>query len=572
MENSRIADIFDEIADLLELQGGDAFRIRSYRNAARTVRDLPERLADLAADGRDLSELPHIGESSARKIHEILDTGTCRRVEELRKDVPPGLPELMRVPNLGPRKAMMLHEALGVTSIDDLRRAAEAHRVRTVAGFGARTEQKVLEGIQTLQSAAGRVLYRQADEYVHALARHLDGLDSVKRWVVAGSFRRGKETVGDLDLLVEPRDRAAAAEQILRFEDIDRVDLRGQEKVTVRLTGGLQVDFRFVEADAFGAAWLYFTGSKAHNISLRRIAQEHDWKLNEYGLFKGDNRLAGNDEESIYHRLNLAWVPPELREDRGEIDAAASDALPSLIELSDVRGDLQGHTTASDGTASIEEMAMAAKERGYEFYAITDHSKRVTMAGGLDDERCRRHAEAIREANERIPGLWLMAGIEVDILKTGKLDLKDKTLEQLDWVVASVHYDRNLSKKDMTDRLVRAVRSGLVHTIGHPLGRIIGQREPLDFDLDAVFSACAEAGVRMEVNGQPDRLDLPDTLCRQGRDAGVRFTLGTDAHKVQDLAFMRFGINVARRGWLRKGDVLNTLTVRQLRKELTRRA
>ncbi len=570
MENAQIAEVLNEIADLLELKDANQFRVRSYRSAARTVRGLSRRLEDMAADGEDISELPNIGDSTAEKIHEVIEKGTCKRLEDLREELPAGLTQVMRVENVGPKKAMTLHEELGIESLEDLKQAAEDGDIRDVEGFGEKTERKIAEGVDTLAKTSGRILYKEACEHVEALRRHLDGLESVRRWEVAGSFRRAKETVGDLDVLVHSDDRGEATDAILECDAIDHVDSRGKEKVTVHLTGGLQVDFRFFEPESFGAAMLYFTGSKAHNIALRGIARKRDWKLNEYGLSKGDRRLAGKDEEAVYARLNLPWIPPELREDRGEIDAAAGGDLPKLIELDDVRGDLQSHTTASDGVNSIREMAEAARDRGREFYAITDHSKRVTMARGLDDDACREHADAIREVDDDLDGIWVMAGIEVDILKSGKLDLKHKTLEDLDWVVASVHYDRNLPRGKMTGRLVKAVESGVVHCLGHPLGRIIGRREPMAFDTDKVFAACAENDVYVEINAQPDRLDLPDTFCRDAADAGVKFTFGTDAHKIDDLDFLGFAVNVARRGWLGRPDVLNTVTAKTLRKRIRR--
>jgi DNA polymerase (family 10) len=570
MENAQVAEIFDEIADLIELAGGNEFRIRSYRSAARTVRDLSERLEDLVEEGEDLSEIPNIGESTAEKIHEILDTGTCERLEEMRRKVPPGLVALMRVPRLGPRKAMQLHKELGVESLDDLKEACENGKVRDLDGFGEKTEQNLLKGLKTLEETAGRYLYKAAADHVEAIGRHLGGIDAVERYEVAGSFRRRKETVGDLDILVHASDRDEATEAILEYGEIDEVVGKGEEKVTVRLSSGLQIDFRYFDPPSFGAALMYFTGSKAHNIKLRKRAVDRDWKLNEYGLSKGDEQLAGKTEEAVYHRLNLPWIPPELREDRGEIEAAEEDDLPDLVEPDHVRGDLQAHTDATDGANTIREMAQAAADRGYQYFAITDHSKRVTMAGGLDDDAARRHADAIRDADSDIDALWLMAGIEVDILKSGKLDLETKTLEGLDWVVASIHYDRNLEKGKMTERYLAAIESGVVHCLGHPLGRIIGERDPMPLDMDRIFEACAEHGVWIEINAQPDRLDLPDVHVKQAREAGVEFTLGTDAHKIRDLDFMRFGVGVARRGWLERKNILNTRTVKQLRKRLSK--
>ncbi len=569
MENAQIADIFDEIADLLDLQEANQFRIRSYRNAARTVRDLSRRLEELAEDGEDLTELPNIGSSTAEKIHEILDRGTCERLESLREEVPRELTRLMKVPNLGPRKAMKLHKALGVESLEDLKEACEEGRVREVQGMGEKSERNVLKGIKTLEEVTGRILYREAAQHVDSLGGYLKEQSAVNRWEVAGSFRRCKETIGDLDILLQADDREEATEQILQYGSIQEVTSRGEERVSVRLESGLQIDFRYFDPGAFGSALLYFTGSKAHNIAVRRRAVDRDWKLNEYGLFKNDNRLAGKTEEAVYHRLNMGWVPPEMREDRGEVEAAVNGELPQLLELEDMRGDLQAHTDATDGANTLQEMAEAARERGYEYFALTDHSQRVTMAGGLDEEETRRRADEIRELNESLEDIWLMAGIEVDVLKDGSLDLEEDVLDELDWVVVSVHYDRNMDEGPMTDRVVSALRSGVVHCLGHPLGRIIGERDPIAIDLDRVFEACAENGVWVEINAQPDRLDLPDNYCRRALEVGVQFTISTDAHKRADLDFMRFGVNAARRGWLTKQDVLNTLSAEELRDKLS---
>jgi DNA polymerase (family 10) len=570
VENVQIAGVFDKIADLLELQEGNPFRIRSYRDAARTVRDLSQRLEDMVADGEDLTELPNIGESTAGKIREILDTGTCQRLEELQGEIPEGLTQMMRVPGLGPRRAMQLYRELGVETLEELKAACEDARVRELDGMGQKSEQNILEGIERLERVSGRMLYRDAADHVRSLGRHLDGCKALKKWQVAGSFRRRRETIGDLDILVLADERRKAAEQILEYGAVADVMGRGEQKVTVRLDSGLQVDFRYFEPESFGAALLYFTGSKAHNIAVRQRAVDRGWKLSEYGLFEDEDLLEGQTEEAIYRRLEMAFVAPELREDRGEVEAAVKGELPHLIELRDIRGDLQSHTDATDGHDTLEEMAAAARERGYQYLAVTDHSKRVTMAGGLDEDALRRRADEIRELNEKLDDLWLMAGIEVDILKDGSLDLDEDVLAELDWVLASIHYDRNLDRDRMTDRLVRALGSGVVHCLGHPLGRIIGEREPIAFDFDRVLEACKENGVWIEVNAQPDRLDLPDTHCKRALEAGVPFAISTDAHKQSDLDFMQYGVFVARRGWLSKRDVLNTFTAKQLRKKLGR--
>lgn len=568
IQNAQAADIFDEIADLLELKDDNPFRVRSYRNAAQSIRNLSKRLADIVADGESLSEIPHVGDAISKKIVEILESGTCRRLDELRKEVPQGILELMHVPGVGPRKAMLLNRKLHIDSLDTLKKACEEHLVRELEGMGQRTEEKILRGIATVESTAGRMLYSQAADHLRSIAEHLDKLQEIDRWEVAGSFRRGRETIGDLDILVHAADREKAADAILRYAAIADVTGRGEERVSVRLSSGLQVDFRFFDPAAFGAAWMYFTGSKAHNIKLRRLAQDREWKLNEYGLFKNSRRLAGKSEADVYRRLDLSWVPPELREDRGEVEAAAEAVLPVLIEAGDVHGDFQSHTTATDGKNSIGEMAEAARDCGFDYLAVTDHSKRVTVAGGLDDDAARKHTDAIREVNGKMKRFWLLAGIEVDILKNGKLDLSAKTLTDMDWVVASVHYDRDMNRDAMTDRIVAALDTGLVHCLAHPLGRIIGQRDPIALDIDRIVEACVRNNVCLEINCQPDRLDLPDIYCRSAREAGICFALGTDAHSVEGLRLMPLGVTVARRGWLRKEDVLNTKTITELRKHL----
>lgn len=568
MENPKVADILDEIADLIELQGGNEFRVRAYRSAAGTVRRLPDRLVDLIERGEDLTEIPDVGERMAEEIHEILERGTCQRLEDLRARVPEELTELLQVPRLGPKTVMRLHEELGVTTLDDLREAAETRRIRALNGIGERTEATILDGVESVASGIDRLLLQDAERYAANLGRYLDGISAIDRWVIAGSYRRRKETVGDLDVVVRTSDRDEAADGIASYGEVVRVLERGEEGLTVRLEGGLQVDVRFFEEAGFGAALLYFTGSKEHTVALRRIALERDWKLNEYGLFKGDRRLAGSDEASVYHRLNLAWVPPELREHRGEIEAAANDALPQLITLDRIRGDLHAHTDASDGRAGIREMADAARERGYEYLAITDHSKRVTIARGLDDDAALAHADAIRAVDAELDDLLLLAGIEVDILRDGSLDLKQETLRALDWVIASIHDDLDLTSEAMTDRLLAAVESGVVHCLGHPTARRLGRREGVAFDADRVFAACAEHGVLLEINAQPDRLDLPDVSCKRAKEAGVRFVISTDAHRPADLDLMRLGVDVARRGWLEPRDVLTTSTAGRLREAL----
>ncbi len=570
MRNREIAAIFEEIADLLEMQGGNPFRIRSYQSAARTIGDTAQPIEDMVAEGRDLTSLPSIGKSHAEKIQEILETGTCERLEELRKNFPEHLTELLDVQGLGAKKVQLLHRELGVKDLESLKKAAEEGRIRDLPGMGAKTEENILKGLQTLAAESGRIGIKVAVEHVDDLGKHLDGIKEVKRWCVAGSFRRRRETIGDLDILVEAGDRKKASEKILEHRSVAEVMGRGEEKVTVRLRDGLQIDFRYFDAKAFGAAMMYFTGSKAHNIRLRKRAQGKKWKLNEYGLFRGKKRLAGRTEEDVYEKLGLPWIPPELREDRGEVQAAEDGELPRLIEPGDLRGELHSHTDESDGHHSVEDMAEAAQERNYQYLAITDHSKAVTVAKGLDEKRLRKHADRIHRLNESLDELWLLAGIEVDILKDGRLDLSKKVLAELDWVVASVHSYFNLDEKAMTERIVRALESGVVHCLGHPFGRLIGQRDPIRFDVDRVLDVCKEQGIFLEINAHPDRLDLPDTYCKRAREKGLKMVIATDAHRQSDLDLSGFGVSVARRGWLTKSDVLNTLTAARLRKRLGR--
>jgi len=570
VENRHVADVFEQIADLLEIQGENPFRVRSYRAAARAVADLPERLTDLEAAGHDLKELPGIGESLAGKIHEIFASGSCQVLEDLRKALPPHLPDLLRVQGLGPKKVKVLYEQLGLASLEDLKAAAEAGKIRDLEGMGAKTEENILKGLATLAAEAGRISIRAATEQMAALGRYLEGVRAVQRWTPAGSLRRRRETVGDLDVLLVVEDRAKATEAILAYEPVRETIGRGEEKVSVRLEGGVQVDFRFVEEDAFGAAEMYFTGSKAHNIVLRKRAQKKGLKLNEYGLFRGKRRVAGRPEKHVFLALDLDLIPPALRAARGAVAAAAAHELPDLVEPGDLRGDLHAHTDATDGAETIEGMARAARERGYQYLAITDHSQAVTVAHGLNESRLRRHADRIREVDATMKGFRLLAGIEVDILKDGQLDLSEKLLGGLDWVIASVHSAFTQSESVMTERILAAVRSGVVHCLGHPFGRLIGRRDPIRFDVDRVFEACREAGVCLEINGHPDRLDLPDVYCKRARDFGLTMVISTDAHRGADFDLVTYGVGVARRGWLRKTDVLNTLGTAAFLKRIRR--
>lgn len=569
--NAEVARVFRELADLLEIQGANPFRVRAYRNAARTIEELPESIAVLARQGAArLAELPGIGADLAGKIVELVDTGSLGAFETARREVPPGLLELVRVRGLGPKRARALYDALGIESVGELEAAARAGRVRAVKGFGVRTEERILEEIAARRAAGTdrRLLRAQAAQYGEVLLDFLREVPGVRQAEIAGSFRRARETVGDLDILVEA---AAASPVVARFAnhpDVAEVLEEGPTRVSVRLRSGLQVDLRVLGGESYGAGLHYFTGSKAHNIAIRRLGQQRGLKINEYGVFRGRRRVGGRTEAEVFEAVGLPWIPPVLREDRGEIDAAREGRLPRLVELSDIRGDLQVHTTATDGRDSLEAMAEAAEALGYEYLAITDHSPAVRVTGGLDRAGFRRQGRRIDRLNARLRRLTVLKGAEVDILADGSLDLDDATLEGLDLVVISVHAALDLPEAAQTERLLRALAHPAVDVLGHPTGRLLGRRAPMRFDRDRVLRAARDNGVLVEINAQPERLDLDDLGCRAAIEAGVRLVVSTDAHATAELGFMRWGVDQARRGWAEKRDIANTLPLPRLRQLL----
>ena len=573
LENAAIADLLDEVADLLELKKSDSFRIRAYRNASRSVRTLGVRLADLIERGADLKQIPGIGATIADEIRQMHSTGTTERREKLREGVPPGLLELLRLPGIGPRKAWDLWSKAQVGSIADLRAAVESKRIRELPGMGEKTEDSLRKALENVApEAPARLFFKDARAHLEGIGRHLDAIDAILRWEAAGSYRRQRETIGDLDVLIETRDASRTAEGILAYAGIKDVLGHGVGGVRVKLADGLQVDFRFVEAAAFGAAQMYFTGSKAHNIELRQRAIRRGFKLNEYGLHdESDKRVAGKTEEAVYKKLGLPWIAPELREAEGEIGAAEKGELPVLIELGDLRGDLHAHTIASDGKHTIEQMVEAARARGYAYLAITEHSKSLRIANGLDEERVRRHAARIREVDAGLDDFLLLAGLEVDILADGSLDLDTEVLAELDWVVASLHSALDLEQAPMTERVLAAIRSGVVDCIGHPFARRLDRRPPVKLDFERVIEACVEHGVALEINGSPHRRDLPWNFAKAARAAGVQLVLSTDAHRIEELDHMEYAVAEARRGWVEKNDVLNTMSAAELGKALKKR-
>jgi DNA polymerase (family X) len=570
VSNQEVAAIFGRLADLLEIEGASPFRVRAYRDAARTVGDLPHPLATMRADGKDLTELPGIGKDLAGKIEQILEHARLPLLEEAERRVPEGLLDLLRLPSLGPKRVKTLYEELGIEDLEDLKAAAKAERIRGLKGFGARIEDSILREAERWHGGERRLLLRQVEEVAGRLARHLEQADGIGRITVAGSYRRRKETVGDLDIVVTAENGPAVMQRFVAFEEVERVLGQGTTRSSVRLRSNLQVDVRVVPEASYGAAMHYFTGAKAHNVALRGIAQDMGLKLSEYGVFEGKRQVAGRTEEDVYAKLGLPYIEPELRENRGEIDAARAGRQPKLITLADIRGDLHAHTTETDGRASLEQMAEAAKAKGHAYLAITDHSQRVAMARGLDPKRLAKQIKAIERLNARLSGITILKGIEVDILEDGALDLPDDILKELDLRVCSIHHRLNLPEAQQTERLIRAMDNRYCNIIGHPTGRLIGRREAFPLDLERVMRAALERGCFLELNAQPDRLDLSDVHCQMAKAMGLKVAISTDAHSVHNLDLLRFGVDQARRGWLEAGDVLNTRPWPELRKLLRR--
>ncbi|HXZ48813.1 MAG TPA: DNA polymerase/3'-5' exonuclease PolX [Usitatibacter sp.] len=564
VHNADIAAAFDEIADLLELEGANPFRVRAYRNAARVVGELQLDLAARLAEGGELPKLAGIGEDLAAKIAEMGATGRMHALEELRTHFPAGITELLRLPGLGPKRAAALHDRLHVDSLEDLKRAARSGKLREIPGFGERSEQKLLEAVEARLTKSRRFKLAVAAQYAEPLARYLGA-------TVAGSYRRRKETVGDLDFLVASLDPAGAIERFAGYSEVKEVLARGTTKASVVLASGIQADLRVVPPESFGAALHYFTGSKAHNIAVRRLGMALGLKVNEYGVFRGTKRIAGATEESVYRAVGLPYIEPELREMQGELQAAREGTLPTLVALADLKGDLHAHTSATDGRNTLREMALAAKAAGMQYLAITDHSRHLAMARGLDATRLARQGREIDALNASLGGIVLLKGIEVDILEDGSLDLPAEALAKLDVVVGAVHGKLDLARDRQTRRVLAAMDSPHLDILAHPTGRLIDEREPCELDMAAVMRKARERGVCLEINSQPDRLDLNDVHCRMARDMGVTVSIDTDAHSVDGLADLRYGVGQARRGWIGKEQVLNARPLAALRRALGRK-
>ena len=565
MRNEEIARVFDDIADMLEISGENFFRVRAYRNAARAVRDFPAPLAELERDR--FKEIPGFGVDLAAKLATIIDTGDLPVRLELMRSFPSGLLELKNLPALGPKRIKLLADRLHIRSRDDLRRAIQAGQLRTIRGFGPKMEERLLEALAREPAVIkpSRITYADATVVADAMRAHMSSCAGLHRLEIAGSFRRRRETIGDLDIVAASQNASAVIERFLAFPSIIKTLGAGETRASVVLNTGLQLDLRVILPASWGAALVYFTGSQAHCIRLRRIAQNLGLLLNEYGLYRGTETVAGREEHEIYGALGLSWIPPELREDRGEVDAARDHRLPQLVEVADLRGDLHSHSTWTDGRASIEQMARSAQAADLEYFALTDHSQRLAMVHGLDPVRVREQWVEIEAVAARLNGITILRGIEVDILEDGTLDLPDDLLSELDWVVASAHSKLDMDSDAMTQRIARAMRNPNVDVIGHPSGRVLGHREPSSFDMGEIMRVARGEGCALEVNSQADRLDLNDTWCLTAKRAGVKLVISSDAHSTRGFRLLKYGVGQARRGWLEAADVLNTRPLSQLR-------
>jgi DNA polymerase (family 10) len=568
MVNQELARIFSEIADLMEIKGEDAFRINSYRKAARLFKDTTEDIAALSAAGK-LTDLPGVGKHTAQRVTQFLAEGKIDVHQALRASVPAGLPGLLAIPGLGPKRIALVWRELGVECLADLKGALEAGKVALLPGMGQKTADKIRQGIEFLERSSGRIPIGRALPLARQIVDELARFPGVRNIAVAGSLRRGKETIGDVDILCDASEGHKVIKAFTVIQQVAQLlvsgDTKGSVLVGLPQGGQMQVDLRVVSAESFGAALQYFTGSKEHNIRLRELAVKKGWKLNEYGLFDGDKQIAGRTEEEIYRQLDMPLIPPELREDRGEIEAA--DRLPQLVELSDIRGDLHLHTPASDGKNTIEELAAAAKKQGYRYIAISDHSKSETIAKGLSIKAMKEHIRAVRAAAQKTPGIEVLLSTEVDVLSDGTLDYPDEILAECDIVTASIHTGMSQDRAKTTARTIAAMRSPYVNIIGHPTGRLIGEREAMDLDMGAVIEAAVQTGTALEVNAAWQRLDLCDRHIRQAIEVGARLVISTDGHSVSQMVeYMPYGVITARRGWATKKNILNTCPLRDIKK------
>ena len=573
MTNAEIAESFREMADLLEISGANPFRVRAYRNAAYTIQEEPRALRDMVSRDEPLDTLPGIGRDLAGAIAQLVREGRFSDLEALQQQLDPNVRHLLRIPGLGPKRVKRLHDELGIRNLDELQTAIDTDRLQTLPGFSAKLQEQIKTALERGRTKKPRRLLSEADPTAFDLQSFLRALPGVIEAEVAGSWRRRRETVGDLDAVASSEDPAAVVDAFTEWPPIAEVVSHGETRSSVVLHNGLAVDFRAVEPVSYGAAMIYFTGSLDHQLVLRNMAIDRGWKMNEYAVYADPEEsaiLASRTEEEVYALFGLDWIPPELRENRGEIQAAADQTLPVLIEQRDIRGDLHCHTNWSDGKTSVLEMAQAAQTLGYDYIAITDHSPRLAMTNGLKPDRLKAQAEEIAAAMEHLPGFTILRGQEVDILKDGSLDQTDEALAALDIVICSVHSHFDLSREEQTARMIRAIEHPSTTIIGHPQGRLLERRDPIQLDLEAVFAAAIANDVAMEINADPNRLDLHDTAIQLGKKMGVKFTIDTDAHTPSGFGLIRYGLDEARRGWLEQGDVLNTLGLEELLSALGR--
>ncbi|MDZ4850228.1 MAG: DNA polymerase/3'-5' exonuclease PolX [Pirellulaceae bacterium] len=569
MQNSQIAEVFDEMADLLEIAGESSFRIRAYRTGSQIIRDLPDSLSHWIEEGRDLTSIDGIGSTLAEKSTTLVKMGNLPQLIELRQKVPPSLRTLLKIPGLGAKKVAVLFKDLGITDLPGLRAACVANQVKELKGFGVKTQQSILDGISIAEQAGQRMRQDQAEKLVSQLRDHISACLAVKKLDFAGSYRRKKESIGDIDILVVSEDPDAVMQHFIAFESTQEVIAHGPTKSSIRVKNAFQVDLRAVDASSWGAALQYFTGSKEHNVVLRGQAKKLGLKLNEYGVFPIEDEtrsVAGASESDVYQALGLPWIPPEFRENRLEWRDDFTQFESEVVRLSDIRGDLHMHTTETDGENSLEEMVAAARKRSLKYIAITDHSQRVSMARGLDSPRLLQQWSAIDRLNATLDKseFVVLKGIECDILENGEMDLPDDVLLHADWVMASIHYGQKQSREQITDRILNAIKNRYVTAISHPTGRLIGRREPYEVDLEAVFQSAIEHHKFMEINANPRRLDLNDVHCMAASAKGVQFVVSTDAHSISNLELMPFGIQVARRAGLKREQVFNTRSLDEL--------
>lgn len=564
MKNHEIATLFERIADVLELKGENTFRINSYRKAARVVGDLTEDIEELARAGK-LRDIPGIGEGMAERIVEYISTGRMSKYDEVMKDVSEETVTLMRIPGLGPKTVAMLNRELGITDLSGLEKALQAGKLKGLFGIGDKKIENILKGIELFKTSQQRISIGLAYPLVKGIIERLRHNPRIKDIQAAGSLRRMKETVGDIDILATGTDGKDIIQSFVNIQGVTRVLAAGDTKGSIRVEEGVQVDLRVVHEDEFGAALQYFTGSKEHNVHLREIAKRKGLKISEYGIFRGEKKIGGRREEEVYKALGMDWIPPELRENRGEIEASLAGRLPDLIKLSDIKGDLHNHSDWSDGTCSFEEMAQRAMKMGYRYLVVSDHSRSLHVANGLKDEELLEEMEEIDKLNKKFKGFTLLKATEVDIMADGSIDFPDELLEKLDIVVASIHSGFKQGKQKITDRIIAAVHNPYVNIIAHPTGRLISKREGYEVNLDKVIEACAETGTALEINCHYDRLDLNDIYCKRAKDAGAMIAISTDSHHVDQMWMIELGVGIARRGWLEAKNVINTLPLDKLK-------